>query len=75
MPEMRSVYSDSVAEIGHDQDTNELYVKWSNSGKTSVYSGVSPEKAASVVTSWSVGKAVHSMIKPAHEHRYQENQQ
>jgi hypothetical protein len=69
----RAVYSSTVAEIGHDQDTNELFVRWRD-GKTSVYSAVSPEKAESVMTSWSVGKALHQQIKPQHEHRYQEEE-
>lgn len=67
---MRHPFSNSVAEIGHDPDTGELVVVWKKSGKTSVYAGVSAEKAKSVMNAPSVGEAVHAQIKPHHEHRY-----
>lgn len=67
--EMRDVYSDSVNRIGHDPDTNELFVEWKK-GKRSIYSDVPADKAKSVMSAWSVGKAIHSEIKPAHNHRY-----
>jgi len=68
-PVMRDVYSSHVNKIGHDPDTNELHVTWDN-GKTSVYSDVPAAKADDVMNSWSVGKAIHSQIKGAHDHRY-----
>lgn len=67
--QMRDVYSSHVNRVGHDPDTNELTVEWQD-GKTSIYSDVPPEKYDAVANSWSVGKALHSMIKPDHPHRY-----
>ena len=70
LPKMRSVIPGAVSSIGHDPDTNELHVTW-KSGKRSVYSNVSAEKADQVMNAYSVGSAVHAMIKTqGHEHRY-----
>ena len=66
---MRDVFSSHVNQVGHDPETNELHVAWDN-GKTSIYSDVPPEKFEQVANSWSVGKALHQMIKPSHPHRY-----
>ena len=68
-PVMRQVFSSHVEAIGHDPATNELHVKW-DTGKTSVYSNVPPEKADAVANSWSVGKALREQVKGQHEHRY-----
>ena len=69
-PVMREVYSSHVNKIGHDPKTNELWVEW-DSGKTSVYSGVSAELADQVTNSWSVGSALRDQIKSGgYAHRY-----
>lgn len=69
-PEMKSVFSTMVSEIGYDEDTAELYVTWPK-GKTSVYSGVPADVAHTVMNSWSVGQAINSEIKAAgYSHRY-----
>lgn len=67
--EMREVHSSNVARVGHDPDTGELHVEW-KSGKTSIYSDVTPEKAKTVMTAWSVGSALNETIKNRHGHRY-----
>lgn len=67
--EIRPVYSSSISELAHNDETNELHVTWKD-GKTSVYSGVSKEKFERAATAWSVGKYIHAQIKPFHEHRY-----
>lgn len=69
MPDMTSVFSTSVDKIGHDPDTGELHVQWPN-GKTSVYTGVPPDVAASVSKSWSVGQALNEQVKGRFDHRY-----
>ena len=69
MIEWKSVYSDTVDQIGHDPETNELHVLWQK-GKHSIYSDVDATKAAHVMNSWSVGHALHAQIKPQHGHRY-----
>jgi len=67
--EMRSVFSSNVDEIGYDQETEELHVKWT-SGKTSIYGpGVSPDVAEQTMNAFSVGQAVRA-IKGSYPHRY-----
>jgi hypothetical protein len=70
MPAMRQVTSETVREIGHDPETNELHVTWKKSGKTSVYSGVDAEKAKTVMNSWSINGALNDLVKPHHGHAY-----
>lgn len=67
--EMKSVLSANVSEIGYDDATSELVVRWNN-GKTSIYSGVSPELAREVSNSWSIGQALNERIKGRYGHRY-----
>jgi hypothetical protein len=67
--EMRSVYSSFVDEIGYDPETEELHVKYS-SGRTAVYEGVPPTAAATVLSSASIGKALHAHVRGKYGHRY-----
>lgn len=69
MPAMKPVTSQTVAQIGHDPETNDLHVTWKN-GKTSVYSGVDADKAKQVMSAWSINKALNEMVKNQHDHRY-----
>lgn len=68
-PVMRDVYSSHVNRIGYNPETRELNVLW-DTGKTSVYSGVTAELADSVQNSWSVGKALIDNVKGVYPHRY-----
>ena len=68
-PVMISVYSSHVQAIGHDNDKQELHVRW-NGGKTSVYSSVPADVADSVSTSWSIGTALREQVKNVYPHRY-----
>lgn len=68
-PVMNPVYSSHVDSVGFDAETKELYVEW-DSGKTSIYSGVSAALADEVSKSWSVGKAVREQIIDKFPHRY-----
>lgn len=68
-PVMIQVYSSNVRAVGHDPETNEMHVEW-KSGKTSIYEGVSAEKAEDIRTSWSVGQAINTLVKDQHPHRY-----
>ena len=65
----RDVYSSHVNRVGFDPEAQELLAEW-DSGRVSAYEGVPYEKFESVARSWSVGKALHEMIKPSHTHRY-----
>ena len=70
-PVMKGVYSSHVDRIGYDAEAQDLHVTWQG-GRTSIYSGVPPEKADSVMNAWSVGQALHEEVKPHHSHRYVE---
>lgn len=74
MPSMRNVYSSHVDAIGYSPDDCELHVQYSGSnGKLAVYKDV-PEHVASVVmTSASIGQALHDHIKGKYEHRYSDD--
>lgn len=71
-PDMRAVYSDSIAAIGHDPQTNELFVQWKGDKKsrTSVYSDVPAELARQVSNAPSVGQALHQLVKANYPHKY-----
>lgn len=70
MPAMRSVTSSTVKAVGHDPEKNELHVQWLGHNRTSVYSGVSAEKAKQVSNAWSVHKALTELVKGHHPHEY-----
>lgn len=67
--ELKSVYSTSIDQIGYDPEARELHVKWAK-GKSSVYNGVPADVAQSVMNAWSVGEALHQMVKKSYPHRY-----
>jgi hypothetical protein len=56
-------------DIGYDSDSEEMTVTW-NSGRVSVYSGVSEDVARSVANAASVGEAINMQIKGKYQHRY-----
>jgi hypothetical protein len=70
MIEWHSPFSDSVARLGHDPDTNIMYVTWKNGGRTSLYQDVSPEKFDTARKSTSVYTFVRNEIMPWHKHSY-----
>lgn len=63
------VYSSHVESVSHDAATNELTVRWRD-GKTSVYANVPEALAREVANAPSVGAALHKMVKPHYDHRY-----
>jgi hypothetical protein len=65
----KSVYSSHVDTVSHNDETNELTVRW-DTGKTSVYSGVPANLAKEVMDAWSVGTALHTQIKGKYDHHY-----
>jgi len=67
---MKSVYSSMVSEIGYDDETGEMLVRWANSGKTSAYAGVSEDVAFEAAQAASVGQYINSEIKGQYGHRY-----
>ncbi len=68
---MRPVYSSMVSEVGWDDSTNELLVRWAKSGKTSAYAGFDEAKAYELANAPSVGQMVLTEIKVSGKpHRY-----
>jgi hypothetical protein len=65
----QQVYSSHVAEIGWNDETNELVVTW-QSGKVSAYAGVGEELARQIANAPSVGVALNSQVKGVYGHRY-----
>jgi hypothetical protein len=65
----KSVYSSHVDTVGYDSDKKELIINWAN-GKVSAYEGVDEETALSLANAPSIGKMLHSEIKPNYRHRY-----
>jgi len=68
---MKPVYSSMVSEVGWDDATAELLVKWANSGKVSAYGGFDEAKAYELASAPSVGQMVITEIKNSGaRHRY-----
>ncbi len=77
MPEMRDVYSSHVAKIGYeDGELHVVYNRGKSAGTTVIYSGVTPEVAAQVLSAPSIGSALHALVRvprgaePRYPHRY-----
>lgn len=67
---LKAVQSSNIVALGHDPDTRDFFVKWSGSGKISVYADVPADVAAKVLEGNSPGKAVRAILVPAYKHRY-----
>ena len=65
----KSVYSTMATEIGYNDDTKEMMVRWTN-GRVSAYAGVSEDLADQVANAPSVGTMLNNEIKPNFAHRY-----
>ena len=63
MPEMVSVDSSAIASIGHDAGARELFVRF-HTGRTYVYSEVSPEIYDELMRAASKGTYFNRYIKP-----------
>ena len=70
LPPMRDIFSSHVGRVGYSPDTQELFVEWQGTGKTSVYSGVPQAVANQTMNAWSVGKALKENVKDVYPHRY-----
>ena len=67
---MRDVYSSMVSQVGYDDETKELLVKFSKSGKVAAYQGVPLELATQLANAPSVGSMLTNEIKPYYPFRY-----
>lgn len=62
-PPMRNVFSSHVDAIGYDEESGELHVTFSRTGKTAVYQGVPPKVARDVLEAPSIGEAMWGSIR------------
>jgi hypothetical protein len=62
-PAMRNVFSSHVDAIGYDEESGELHVTFSRTGKTAVYQGVSAKVAKDVLEAPSIGEAMWGTIR------------
>ena len=66
---MKSVYSDGVSEVGYDDETGEMLVRWKKSGKVSAYK-VTEDVATEASMAASVMDYINTQVKPSAGHRY-----
>lgn len=64
MPWMKSVLSDMVAEVGWNEETEEVLVRFKKNGKTAAYKGFDEGVADTLSKAASVGGMFLSEIKP-----------
>jgi KTSC domain len=64
MPWMKSVLSDMVDEVGWNEETEEVLVKFKKNGKTAAYKGFDEGTADILSRAGSVGGMFLSEIKP-----------
>lgn len=69
-PAMRNVFSSHVDTIGYDEETGELHVTFSRTGKTAVYQNVPPRVAKDVLNAPSIGMALHTSIRGQYDFAY-----
>ncbi|TXH12413.1 MAG: KTSC domain-containing protein [Hyphomicrobiaceae bacterium] len=69
--EMKRVYSSHIDKIGYNPASQEFHVEYQK-GKTSIYRGVSPDDAKSVLEAASVGSALKS-FRGKYEHGYKDD--
>lgn len=74
MPEMRRVFSSHVDRVGHDEETGELHVHFSN-GSEGVYADVPPEVARSVLSAPSIGQELHRIVRGQYGFSYRKKAQ
>ena len=68
---MRKVFSSHVTSIGYDDAKGDLHVRY-QTGKTAIYHGVPPDTASMVMSSPSIGTALHQSIRGRFKHSYVE---
>ena len=69
---LKTVFSTHVDQVGYDTEKSHLHVIYKD-GKHTVYKGVTPQAADSVMKAPSIGMALHEFIKkPGHLFEYLE---
>ena len=69
MPEMETVDSSSIHEIGYDSSRCQLLVKFKDSGKLYAYDGVEREVYEALMEAPSKGEFLNTQIKPFYDCR------
>lgn len=69
MPEMRSVFSSHINQIGYDPETQEFHVTFSN-GRTAIYQDVPQNVARDVMEAPSIGEEVWRSLRGKFKHSY-----
>lgn len=64
---MKSVFSEMIAEVGWDDETQELLVKFLKGGKTAAYKGASEGLAEDLSRAASVGSMFLNEIRPFYQ--------
>lgn len=68
---MKPVFSSMISEVGWDDDTQEMLVKFSKNGKTAAYKGADEGLALELSKASSVGSMFLEQVKPFYsEWRY-----
>ena len=70
MPDMKNVWSSHVDTVGYDPQTKELHVQFVRNGKLTVYKDVPQGIANEVMSSYSVGTALHELVRGRFTHEY-----
>jgi hypothetical protein len=65
--ERRAVFSSHIANIGYDPESRTLAVGYKSGGETE-YADVAPETASQVMSSASIGQAIHQYVRGKHGH-------
>ena len=68
--EWRDVISSNATQVGYDDETGDMLVKWSKGNKISAYAGVPYDVFDKCAKAFSVGNFLNSEIKPNYRHRY-----
>ena len=66
---MISVESESIELVGYDEQTQELFVRFHNRGRTYAYEDVSPAQFDALLAAPSKGRYLNWEIKPFHAYR------
>lgn len=68
------VFSSFVDEVDYDAAAQTLTVTYQN-GRISVYQGVPAERAQEVMSSPSIGQALHRLVRGQYQHGYAEGEE
>lgn len=62
------LFSSWISEVEHDPETNQMTLRYSDGGAT-IYDGVDTATYQSVISSPSIGTAIHAFVRGNYPHR------